>query len=153
MKATCIFSCKLCATVSALRSITAWTWSQPTNTSFQARPVQKSQLCTHRLERPWITSFTTRNAFPQVMTKVGATNPSVFGQISSCIRFYNVCLSLLLLLSRFYGYKNRLEADGFAPPPLRRYLVVPEGASQLHVPLRSSQPSGKIPDGPERSMR
>lgn len=147
------FLWKLCATVSALHSVTAWTWSQSTNTSVQARRAQKSQLCTRRLERPWIISFTTRNAFPQVTTKVGATNSTAFAQISFRVTFNNVCLSFLFLLSRFYGYKNRLEVDWFSLPPLRRHLVVPEGASQSHVPLRSSQPSGKIPDGPERIMR
>lgn len=150
------FFAKFGVTVSALHSITAWTWSQPTNTSFQAQPVQKSQLCTHKWERPWTTSFTTRDAFPEVMKKVGGQNPAVFGQISFCVTFFSMCVGfffVLLLLSCFYGYENRLETDWFSLPPLRRCLVVTEGPSQLHVPLRSSQPSGKISDGPGPSMR
>lgn len=153
MKITFVFL-KFGVTVSALHSITAWTWSRSTNTSFQGRPVQKSQLCTHRWARPWTTSFTTRDAIPEVMRKVGGQNLTVFGQISFCGTFFLMCgFFLLLLLSHFYGYENRLETDWFSLPPLRRCLVVTEGPSQLHIPLRSSQPSGKISDGPERIMR
>lgn len=149
--------CRIAVTVSATRSITGWTWSQSTNTSFQARPRQRSRPCTHRWEPLWTTSFTNLNALPQLMRKVRAQNPAAFRlfrfhagkHFLQCVIF----LSSFFPLSRFNSYENRLETHWFSSSPLRRCFVVTEGPSQSHVPLRSSQPSGKVPDGPECCIR
>lgn len=91
-----------CLTVLALCSVTAWTWSPSTSTSFQARQLWKSQLCTHRLEPRWITSSTTPNASPQVMTKVQNQSNGTNSVWSDFMlgEFHNIFLSFLLSSSQ-----------------------------------------------------